>query len=897
MNLIRTIWLRLRSLGQRRAVKQEIDEELRFHIEQRTAENIKAGMSPEDAAREARKRFGNFQTIREQGREKRGASLGEAAWQDIRFGLRMLRMQPGFTAVAVLTLALGIGASTAIYSVVNTVLLNPVPGPEPDRLMEIGERTHGNKDEPRFGGVTTRTLELLKTRQEFFSDIVWMDRLDLERKTEDFVDQIACTAVSSNFFSQWNIRPMLGRTFSKDEAVRRIDYQSLDRDAVMVVSYSLWQSRFGGQTDALGKTIEANGRHFTIIGVMPPHFQFPNGAYPTSWIPVENSNPKEHLGNIHVFVRLKPGVTVPQTQAMLDIMAHQLVQEDPAHYDDSWHRRGSGFGLLARPLRYAFTQNPYYAHDLQRTLFSLLAAIGFVLIIACVNVANLMLARTEKRRQEFAIRGAVGAGRGRLMGQLMTESFLLAGCGALAGLAITALGMKLLVGLIPESIPRLRPIQIDDQALAFTLLISVGTVLAFGLVPAWQASRTSVGNALKWGGTGATIGAAWRRYRSTLVVVEVALSLVLLTGAGLMIESIVRLLRVNPGFDADHLVFVYPGLLRGEKYHFSKRVEVEGSLYEGLRERFAALPGVKEVGISKLQSARLGFTIEGQDKPIALAAAGTGVGEGDLFRAMRMPLMAGRYFDRTDIGKVGTVIVNETMARLCWPGENALNKKFRNKGGGVYEVIGVVGDARIYRYDAQVEPTFYRPYQEQAGNGGLGPYFVVRTDQDSQALIPAIRDAMKAVEQSMTAPRFQVVRQALYDATQAQRTYMLYLVIFAGVGLLLSALGIYGVLAYSVARRTREIGIRMAVGAQRADVLKMVMIEGGRLVLVGVVVGLLSAFCLTRLLQNQLFEVSPTDPVVMAEVVLLLSAVALVACYIPARRATITEPMTALRHE
>jgi putative ABC transport system permease protein len=382
------------------------------------------------------------------------------------------------------------------------------------------------------------------------------------------------------------------------------------------------------------------------------------------------------------------------------------------------------------------------------------------------------------------------------------------------------------------------------------------------------------------------------------VVVEVALSMLLLTGAGLMIESVIRLLHVNPGFDPDQLLFVHPGLLRAEKYYDSKRYPgLEEALYEGLRERFAALPGVKAVGISKFQFFQLGFTIEGKDEPISLLPAGTGVGEGDLLRAMRIPLLAGRYFDKRDIGKVGTVIVNETMARLCWPGENALNKKFRKQNGGTYEVIGVVGDARIYRYDEQVQPTFYRPYQEQIGTAGIGPYLVVRTDRDSQALIPAIRDIMKTVEPSMTMPRFEFVRQTLYDATQAQRTYMLYLVIFAGVGLLLSALGIYGVLAYSVARRTREIGLRMAVGAQRRDVLRMVMAEGLRLVLVGVGVGLLAASWLTRLLQHQLFEVSPTDPVVMAEVVLLLLAVSLLACYMPARRAMKTDPMTALRYE
>jgi len=818
--------------------------------------------------------------------------------QDLRFAFRQLLKNPGFTAVAVLTLALGIGASTAIYSVVNTVLLNPVPGTEPDRLIQIGERSHGNKDEFRFGGVTTHALDVLRTNEEFFSDVVWMEGLYLERKTEDFIEGIGGTMVSPNFFTQWNIKPILGRTFFKHEAVRVLDYKSLDRDAVMVASYSLWQSRFGGRADVLGQTIEANGRTFTIIGVMPRHFQFPGGARPTFWIPVENSNPHEDLANIKMFVRLKPGVTVEQTQAMLDVVARQLSQAHPSIYDSEWRRRGGGFALLSRPLRHEFTQTHYGAHDLQRTLFGLLAAIGFVLLIACVNVANLMLAKTEKRQQELAIRAAVGAGRARLMRQLLTESWLLAGCGALAGLALAIWGMKVLILLIPENIPRLRPIHLDGHALVFTLLATIGTVLAFGLLPAWHASRTSVGNALKRAGTGATMSATWRRYRSTLVIVEVALSLLLLTGAGLMIESVIRLLRDHPGFDSNHLLFVHPGLLRGEKY---RSADVYGALFDELHERFGALPGVEAVGIAKLSGFRLGFTIEGQEQPIGLLRAGTGVGGSDLFRVMRIPLLAGRYFDKADIGKhVGTVLVNETMARLCWPGEDPLNKKFRDNQGGVYQVVGVIADARIglRRLSVDpVEPTFFRPYDEQAHTGGYGPFFVVRTQQDPRSLIPAVRDVIKTVERSMTTPWFQVARQTLYDATQARRTYMLYLAVFAIVGLLMAALGIYGVLAYSVGRRTREMGIRMAVGAQRRHILGMVLGEGARLVAIGVALGVLAAFWLTPLLRNQLFEVSPMDPSVLGSVVVVLCAVALLACVLPARRAMRINPMEALRYE
>lgn len=819
---------------------------------------------------------------------------------DFKFAVRQLLKNPGFTTVAVLTLALGIGATTAIYSVVSTVLLNPVPGPEPDRLIEIGERSHGNKDEPRFGGVTTHSLEALRSKDEFFTDVIWMDRLDLERKDSDFIELISGVAVPPNFFSQWDIKPVLGRTFGKDEAVRRVDWRSLDRDAVMVVSYSFWQSRLGGQADVLGKVIEANGHHFTIIGVMPRYFQFPNGAHPTVWIPVENSNPQETLQNIRMFVRLKAGVAVEQAQAMLDTVAGQLLQEHPDVFSNEWRKRGGGFGFLTRPLRHAFTQAHYRARDLQGTLFGLLAAIGFVLLIACVNIANLMLARTEKRQQELAIRAAVGASRMRLMRQLLAESALLAGFGAVAGLVVTFYGMKLLVLLIPETMPRLRAIEVDGHALAVTVLVSAITVLAFGLVPAWLGGRASVNHALKQAGTGSTVTLGWRRYRSGLVVTEVALALILLTGAGLMIESVIRLLQVNPGFDPENLLFANPGLLRDQKYSVNppRAGQLEEALYAGLHERIAALPAVKAVGISKIGFFQLGFILEGREDPIGLLPAGTGVGESDLFRAMSVPLLAGRYFEPSDIGeKVGTVIINETMARLCWPGESSLNKKFRNKGGRVFEVVGVAGDVRIDRYDEKVEPMFYRPYQEQAHHGGRGPFFVVRTQRDPSDLIAAIRSEIKAVEPNMTTPWFHVVRQKLYDATQAQRTYTVYLVAFAVVGLLLSAIGIYGVLAYSVTRRTREIGVRMALGAQRSHVLRMVMSEGARLAALGTVVGLFAAFCLTRLLRHQLFEVSPTEPRVFIAVAIVLLFVALIACFLPARRATRINPMEALRHE
>ncbi|MDB6038794.1 MAG: hypothetical protein JWM99_2635, partial [Verrucomicrobiales bacterium] len=818
------------------------------------------------------------------------------------YATRMLLKNRGFTTVVVLTLALGIGATTAIFSVINIVIFNPLPGPEPDRLIQIGERTHNNKDVPGFGGLNAESVEMLRTKKEFFSEVVWWEGLYLERKGADFIENLPGVAVSSNFFRAWNIRPILGHTFANGESARMIDQRTLNRDTAAVLSYSFWQTRYGGDPYVLGKTIELGERHLTITGVMPPHFQFPEGASPKFWVPVESPNPREESANIRMFARLKPGITAAKTQAMLDLIARQLLRANPSRYEDTWHRRGGGFGILMRPLRHEFTQTHYGADDLQRTLWALLAAISFVLLIVCVNVANLMLARTENRQQELAIRAAIGAGRVRLMRQLLTESVLLAALGALGGLFVAIFGMKVLISLIPETIPRLKPIHLDSSLLMGSLLVSGLTALVFGLVPALHASRSSVSDSLKQAGTGATMSFGWRRYRGALVITEVALSLILLTGAGLMIKSVDRLLHANMGFDLENVLIVHPGLLRGEKYYFSDRAAaVYQALYDELHDRFAALPGVKAAGIYKIDFFELGYTLEGQEKSIGLLPAGTGVGDSDLFRAVGIPLLAGRYFEKADIGnRVGTVIVNQTMARFCWPGENALNKKFCDKSGRLYEVIGVVRDARIgFRQLSidEIEPTFYRPYHADAHGGGYGPYFLLRTEGDPEKLIPPIREIIKSVESSMTTPWFEVARKTLYDSTEAQRTYMSYLIVFSVVGLILAALGIYGVLAYSVARRTREIGIRIAIGAGRSQVINMIMRAGIRLAAIGIGLGALAAFYLMRLLQHQLYEVRPTDPAVFSGVVLLLLCVALAACYLPARRAAKVDPMEALRYE
>jgi putative ABC transport system permease protein len=827
---------------------------------------------------------------------------------DLKFAFRQLSKDPGFTAIAVLTLALGVGASTAIYSVVDTVLLNPFPGPEPDRLMSIGQRVSEGTHERSFG-VTPPALEVLLANQNSFANFTWWRHMNLERKTDNSLEDVSGVIVSPNFFTVWGVHPLLGRTFAQDEAAPTSPAGIPERDTVIVLSYWMWQSLFGGDPGVLGKTIPLSGRRFTIVGVMPPYFQFPTGGYTKFWVPAEPvrlppgwpASP-----DTQVLARLKPGVSPSQAQATLDTVAQRLEADaTPNKLYGEWSP-GKRLGFWIGTVRSAFGEK-----DLQRTLLSLLGAIGFFLLIACANIANLTLARTEQRRHELAVRAALGAGQGRLVRQFLTESLLLAGLGGLAGLGVTPWCVKLLVSLIPETLPRLRSIQIDGHALGFALLVCLVTGLAFGLAPAFHAGRTKLSEVLQQAGNRTTGGAGGGHHRGKLVSLEVALTLVLLAGAGLMIQSVVGLLHVKSGFDPNNLLFIKVWL-PWEKYGHEAELnksratsadQVCDAIFATVQERVASLPGVKGVGYLRNMSVEE-YQPDGQGTAVALPCVACGVGDRDVFRVMRVPLLAGRYLEPNAAGdQPGSVLVNESLARRCWPGQNAVGKRFRRSSGTndpeVYEVVGIVSDARLDRYDEQPEPTFYVPYRASA-RWTRPRYFqnlVVRTQGDPSQFIPLIRKELKAAEPAMKAPMFTDVRRALYQSTQVQRIYMGYLVVFAGTALLLSAIGLYGVLAYSVARRTREIGIRMTLGADRRNVLGLVLAEGARMVGGGVVVGILAAFWLTRLLRNQLFGVSPTDPLIFGLVVLVLVAVALVACLVPALRALRVDPMKALKCE
>jgi putative ABC transport system permease protein len=822
----------------------------------------------------------------------------------MRIALRQLLKNPGFTVVAVLTLALGIGASTSIYSVVHSALLNPIPGRDPESLMQIAEQNRKFAAFQSFVGVSPPVFQALRARQDFFADLAWCENLRLTRKTDDFDQHVMGAAVSPNFFSILGVPPALGRPFARDEWTPIDEDRRPNADSVIVISDAYWKSQFGGDPGVIGKVTELSGLHFTVIGVMPPHFNFPWGRN-EFWIAMEDPRVRPDRGeggHYQVLTRLKPGVDEQQTRAMIGTLSQSIVKDYSGHKLYRRQVMEEGWGLEIRPLRHMLIEP-----RLQMTLLGLVGAIGFVLLIVCANISNLMLARTETRQQELAVRAALGAGRFRLMRQVLTESILLALVGGVAGLITTWWNLKVLIAMIPGTLPRLQPVEVDGHALAITLLIALGAGLVSGLAPALRGSRTPVANALKQAGAGATSAAGWRRYRGVLVVTEVALAVVLLAGAGLMIQSVVKLLRVDPGFDPENLLRVTVRL-PWEKYAYPNR-ERRNLLLAQIHERLAALPGVQAVGIDKKNYSQK-FKFESLPEPVDVEADGCGVGSSDLFRALRVPLLAGRYFDPGEIVDdyffntvhvEGTtaVLINQTLARLVWPGDHAVGQRFTSESPDSkhrYEVIGIVADTRDFAFNQKVSPTLYRPYQE-FDLAGQSPAFLIRTAADPGALIPAIRTELRRAEPAMFTPIIQVTSQLLYESTLAHRTYMLYLAVLAAVGLLLAALGIYGVLAYSVARRTREFGIRMAVGADRRDVRTLVILEGGRLVGLGVVAGLMAAFGLTRVIRHQLFDVSPTEPLVFVAVILLLLMVALLACYLPARRATRVHPMEALRHE
>ena len=802
--------------------------------------------------------------------------------QDLRYAGRMQLKNPAFTVVALIALALGIGANTAIFSVVNSVLLRPLPYKDPERLVMVWE------DASKFGYPrdTPAAANYIDWRDQntVFDGMAAMVEVSFNLTGAGDPERLQGRGVSANLFPLLGVDAQVGRTFTSDEDEPGSDY-------VALLSHALWQRRFGGDKSIVGKPISLNGETFTVVGVMPASFQFPTSDdafwLPIGFTPEQKTNRDRHY--LEVLARLKPGTSLEQAQTEMHTIAARLAQQYPNSNTD--------LGAVVTSL------HEHLVGDIRTALLILLGAVGLVLLIACANVANLLLARAAVRQKEIAVRVALGARRLRLIRQFLTESVLLATIGGVVGLAFAYGGLFLLRSFIPENIAQAREISIDLKVLGFTFLVALITGVIFGLAPALQAARFNQTETLKEGGRDSATGSSGKRIRSLLVIAEVAVSLVLLIGAGLLINSFLRLRNVDPGFRSDNLLTMKFDLPLPKYMEFEKR----SAFYSDLVQRVGAVAGVKSAAITTnlplyRQGNSMGVSIEGQPPlpPGQENVVVTRTISPGYFDTMGIPLLRGRQFTDQDTAKTPNVaVINETMARTYWPGEDAIGKRI---GAGRVErpedwiqVIGVVKDVHQFELTAAPRPQMYLSYRQ-------GDFFpprdlVVKTDVDPASLAATVRKTVWEIDKDQPVSNIRTMDEILSDSIARQRFSMLLLAIFAGVALTLAAVGIYGVMSYSVAQRTHEIGIRMALGAQTGAVLKLAVGYGMKLVAVGVVAGLVAAFALTRVMSTLLFGVTATDPVTFTVISLLLILVAAIASYIPARRATKVDPIIALRYE
>jgi len=817
-------------------------------------------------------------------------------WQDIRYGARMLLKNPGITFVVILALALGIGANTAIFSVVNAVLLRPLPYEESDRLMFLNEKSQV-LDEM---SISYPNFADWRSQNHVFEKIGVYNRNSYNLTGFGEAERIPTAQVSADLFSALRANAAIGRVFTNEE-------DKPGATPVVVLGHNLWQRRFGGQSSILNQALTFNGKSYTVIGVMPQGFQYPSRA--EMWVPVGqlSGDPNWQLrGNhpgLYAVARLKPGATLAQAQADMDNIAANLERQ----YPDT----NAGNRVRIRPLLEIFVS------DVRGTLWVLFGAVAFVLLIACANIANLLLARAKARQKEMAIRAAMGAGRWRICRQLLTESVLLALVGGTLGLLVARWGLALILYVSPDAIPRWREINLDWKVLAFTIGVSLLTGILFGLVPALQAGEVDVHETLKETGRG-TSGRHW--LRSSLVVVEVATTLVLLIGAGLMIRSFYRLQAVNPGFSYDHLTS-FTITLPQKKY---AKEEQRGDFFKRLLENIRGLPGVEAAAAaSGLPLGNNGwqtsFVIDGKPLPprdqTPLMEACTVTP--DYFRAMNIPLLRGRYFNDQDnrsflagydlsklnegerlIAGANAIVIDEEFARRHWPNEDAVGKRIKfgtDDKAPVTTVVGIVGRVKMEGLSQDSNRVQgYFPFAQLPFNGMT---VIVKASGDPKQLIAAARAQVKAVDPDQPIYGIRTMDEIRAESVAPERLNLTLLSIFAGLALVLAIVGIYGVMSYTVTQRTHEIGIRMAIGAQPRDVFKLVIGQGMTLALIGVALGLVGAFGLTRLMATMLFGVEPTDPATFASIAVLLTAVALVACYIPGRRATKVDPVVSLRYE
>jgi predicted permease len=894
----------LRNLFLSRRVDVDLDQEVHSHLEMLTQENVRAGMPPKDALRAARIELGGVEQVKEQVREQRLGNWLHSVLSDGRYGLRQLRKNPGFTAAAVLTLALGIGANTAIFSVVNAVLLRPLAYRDSPSLVNIWGKFE-KEGLPQCEVSEPEYWDLLD-RSEAFSQIAAYSPGDSANLTRPDARplHVSLGRVTAGVLPLLGVTPVLGRTFGPDE-----DQPGHSHFALL--SYAVWQNQFGGDPAIVSNSIQLNGEAYAVVGVLPKQFSL--GGRQDLWVPLglDRAKPDDRGSHyLHVVARLKPGLGATQASAGLTRLAADLRRMYPVNYgrDDQ-----KTFSMYSVPVK------EQLVGELRPALLVLLGAVAFVLLIACVNVANLLLAHASSREKELAIRATLGAGRARLVRQLLTESLILSLAGGLLGLALAYWGVGALRTLAPANTPRIDEVYLDPLVLAFTFAVSLFTGLFFGLAPAWHIARTDLRDALNEAARGSSVSGATRRLRSVLVVSELALAVLLLVGAGLLIRSFSHLLAVSPGFQSQHLLTMQLSL--------PEKIYKDGApvqdFYAQLMARVKAVPGIQSAGaISEMPftgSYNSGSTYLADtsipDLPryqpygnlpymeIDQRAATPGY-----FQALQIPLVRGRMFtDADNAGASFVAVVDENFAHRFWPHGDAIGQRvaidsvpnFKPEMPRWRTIVGVVGHVKHYGLDVQGREQIYLPHaQPLFGNySSRQMTLAVRTSLDPASLTSAIREQAFAIDKNLPLYNIATMDQLVSASVAQPRLNLFLLVAFAVLALGLAVVGVYGVVAYSVTQRSHEFGIRLAIGALPADVLKQVFLEAGRLTALGLALGLIAALALTRLMASLLFGVGPGDPLTLGLAAVVLACVALAACYIPARRAARVDPVIALRYE
>jgi predicted permease len=881
----------------RKHMMDDFEDDIRDHIVRETQDNIDRGMSPEEARAAAFRKFGNVLRVKEDTRKVWSLTWLENLAQDIRYAFHMLRKSPGFTAIAILTLALGIGANTAIFSIVDTVLLRPLPFKNPSRLVMLWEGI----PEIGFPKVTASAPDIMfyKGQQKSFESLgaFQNEQLDISGGTGE-PERVVAVRTSASLFPLLGVSPLIGRTFT--------DAEDKSRANVVLLSYGLWHRRYAANPSIVGQTVNLNRVPYTVLGVMPKSFDFPlaslqyNDTPADLWVPMAFSQ-AELTGwgdsfNNSVLCRLKPGVTIAQAQAEANLIAPRLMQEYPAAL------------LKAFPNAHLHLILSSF-HDevvgsVQTLLLVLMAAVGLVLLIACANVATLLLSRAAARSKEIAIRTALGASRSRLVRQMLTESLVLAIAGGLLGVLIAFWGTNSLLALVPSSIPLPATVSMGGSVLAFVAAVCCVTAVVFGVAPAFQTSAVSLQGSLQEGGRSGTPSHARRRLQGIFVIAEFALALLLLIGAGLLLRSFAKLLATNLGFLPDHVLTMNVPL-PAKAYPKAALIR---EFYEQALQRISALPGVKSDGISTdlPLNGNEHDALQVEGKPGNTPAVAVSWVFGDYFSTMGIPLLRGRSFTLEDrAGSQDVALISEDAAKTLWPGQDAIGKRFTVELQSRI-VVGVVADVNDGALADKPQPHVYIPYLQLPdayvqGSGGdneaRAMNIAVRTAGDPATLTSAVARQIHSLDSDVAIAQIHTMDQEVSDSVAGPRFNTFLLGIFSLAALFLAAIGIYGVLAYTVAQQTHEIGVRIALGAQQRDVMRLVLAHGARLALIGIAIGLLAAFGLTRLMASLLYGTSASDPLTFAAVSLVLFAVALLACYIPARRAMRVDPMIALRYE